>query len=102
MSVDQGVEMRLMTLSPRPRGWTSKVEKTWEGKGRQGEGKGEEKDPWRLERLEAAAAAAGIEFDGKLAPVDASLSLGAVLGEEETPLPVQPRRPRPCAQVLPC
>ena len=101
MSVDQGVETLSMTLSPRPRDWTSKVD-TWEGKGKQGEGKGEEKDPWRLERLEAAAAAAGIEFDGKLAPVDASLSLGAVLGEEETPLPVQSRRPRPCVQVSPC
>ena len=98
MSVDQGVEMRLMTLSPRPRGWTSKVEKTWEGKGRQGEGKGEESDPWRLERLEAAAAA-GTEFDVMLALVDASSCLGVDLVEEALPLPVQQRRQQPCGRV---
>ena len=102
MSVDQGVEMLLMTLSPRPRDWTSMAEKTWEGKGRQGEGKGEETDPWRLERLEDAAAAAEIEFVEMMAPVDAFSFLDAVLDEEETPLPVLCRRLLPCVQVLPC
>ena len=88
MSADQDVETLWMTLSPRPRGLTSKVEKTWEGKGRQGEGKGEESDPWRLERLEAAAAAAGTEFDAMLALVDASSCLGVDLVEEALQLPV--------------
>ena len=99
MSVDQGVEMRLMTLSPRPRGWTSKVEKTWEGKGRQGEGKGEETRPWKLERPEAAAAAAWIESGEKLEPVGESLGQGVDQGEEATVHPVLWRRPRPCVQV---
>ena len=102
MSADQGVEMLLMTLSPRPRDWTSTVEKTWEGKGRQGEGKGEERDPWRLERLEDGTVAAGIAFDEMMAPVDAFSFLGAVLDEGETPLPVLCRRLLPCVQVLPC
>ena len=88
MSVDQGVETLSMTLSPRPRDWTSKVD-TWEGKGRQGEGKGEESDPWRPAcSVAATAAAAETEFDAKLEPVDEFSRLGVDLVEEALPLPV--------------
>ena len=94
--------LALMALPrPRDRKWTSTG--TWMGKG--GHGKGEERDPWRLLRLEAvhldAAAAAAVEsvFVETLEPVDASLDLGVDRGEEASLLPDRRRRPRPCEQA---
>ena len=87
MSAGHGVEASTALL--RPRDQTSMAEDTCVGKGRQGEGKGEESGPWRLERPVAVTAAVENESDGRLEPVDASLYPGVVLDEEASPLPVR-------------
>ena len=99
MSADQGVETLTSTAWLRPRDRKSMSVETWKGRGRQGEGKGEETVPWRPLRLEAADPVVWNGFDGLLDPEGAFWGQGVDRGEEASSLPAPRRRPPPCVQA---
>ena len=97
MSAGLDDEALKSTALPRPRDRKWKSTGTWKGKG--GQGKGEEKGPWRLLHLEAANLDAGNVSDGRLELEDASWDRGVDRGVEALELPAPRRRRRPCEQV---